>query len=1061
MMTALAYSGGSVFEISITKDGKNDLDALPAALLRGAEEAYSINKTGLEALDKGNLDSAMSCFSKASSMVPIYSDAENNKAVVHFRKGNVPVAKMLWESIVAKDPDYAVALYNLGIVDFYNSDYISAQGYFQKAIARNKKFTEALIMMGRTMLQTGKKREACEYFKEAMKIDRNRPDAWQYLAFGYLSSGDTASARAVLLKNKPHPEALKVLGQIEAARGNYPAASTYLSEAVSGGALPELLIDLASMQMGAKKYDEALATIRSYEKKAPMTEDAYCIAGIAAKENNDVDAARAYFEKGVKHYPQDPILRYNLGQIYFLQKKYERAEAAWKSLSDTMQDPSLFYMRALSAKQRGALDEAQQYILKAIHIDEKAEYFDFLGVICYVKGKKEEAAAHFKKALKLDPELRSAQLNLALSTQTKDGLESAIADMENRRAQCRSQCQDITLQLSILLYHQGKNEKAASLLESLPEEQKDLKIIRHAALYYRQLREWEKAIGVLEKGKKVFVFDAKMEYELAEEYLEAGHHAKAIDAFKNLLSKWDENPWRIYYQLGYAYLQQNELDKAKLYFEKSLKSKPDNVATQGLLAFVYHREGNDKQAQTLWEKNLRDDPSNPMLHINLGLFLEKEGRYEEALDHYRKAQALTPDDNAVMINMGNVYEGMNRNVEAQSAYSAALHSAKKDLAAYNIFLLAQKTGNEASAGEMLQILTKEFSSSVYTKRAQAETCFRGGDTAKGLSIVESIQEKDPVDWYTLARINAARADFTKSEHYLSMLPREPIWEKARVEIAVQQAYAVKDFDRAYSLLESLHDTGFSVRYNCALAAFQAKKYAEAIAIGESLAQYAKGKDRGDVCRVVGNANFGLKQWKKARQWYEQLAGMEKNDAVVQYNCAVAAYNLGDVIASWEYYQKARQLNPSLSNKDIEKRYAATQSPGRPDTAVIDSLDAMYNSAVALQREEKNDSAAEKLYIKILDIKPVYNRAWNNLGTIYSARGDLKEALRCFLRSIERQHDIPEAYANLVNVYIAMDSIGEAQRWNFKGLGHNPDSDILKELDAKLKEMAKTKKRKKT
>ena len=1055
ILTAFLYSGAYTSEITISQNGKKDFEALPAALLKGAEEAFKVNKLGLDALDAGNLDSAMACFSRASSMLPIYSEAENNKAVVHFRRGNVSVAKMIWESIAAKDPDCAVALYNIGIVEFSDNNFYAAHQYFQKAIDKNKKFVEALIMNGRALLQTGQKREACEYFKSAMKLDRKRSDAWQYCAFGFLAIGDTASAQNVLVKNKPDPEALKMLGQIEASRGNYVAASTYLSQAVSGGALPELLIDLASMQMDSKKYKDALSTIRSYEKKVQsMTADAYCIAGIAAKENNDMDDARSYFEKGVKKYPQDPILRYNLGQIYFLQKKYSQAETAWKSLSDTMQDPSLYYMKALGAKQRGDMVEALQFIQKAVDLDEKPEYLDFLGVVYNSIGKKDEALANFRKALKIDPEFSSAQLNLSLLTQSVEGLETAASEMEKRLSQCKSQCPEMTLQLSVILYHQGKIAKASALLEALPDGQKDLKIIRHSALYLRQLREWEKSISILEKAKKSFVFDAKMNYELADEYLMAGHYAKAIDAFKNLIGDWNENPWRIYYQLGYAYMEQNDLDKAKYNFEQSMKSKPDNPAAQGLLAFVYHLQGNAEQARNMWEKNLHDDPTNHRLHINIGLSMEKEGRYDEALDHYNKAHALTPDDNAVMINIGNVYEATNRNTEALHAYNLALNSKKKDLAAYDVFLLSNKTNNDAGAAEMLRILVQEFPSSPYTKRAQSETSLKAGDTAKGLKIVESIGEKDPADWYTMARIYASASDFKKADQCLSMLPEEPEWKKARTEIAVKKAFAANDFNMAYSLMANLHDTSFSVQYNMALAAFQAKKYSEAIALGEALVKNARGKDRGDVCRVVGNACFSLKQWEKARQWYEELAGMEKNDAVVQYNCAVASYNLGDVSASWEYYQKATELNPLLKNKDIENRYAAMKSPVKTDSVITDSLDDMYNNAVALQRDLKNDSAAEVIYRKILDKKNTYFRAWNNLGAIYSARGDLHEAVNCFLRSIEKQHDIPEAYANLVNVYIAMDSLSAAQRWTIKGIGHNPDSEVLRELDAKVKDLAR-------
>jgi hypothetical protein len=55
--------------------------------------------------------------------------------------------------------------------------------------------------------------------------------------------------------------------------------------------------------------------------------------------------------------------------------------------------------------------------------------------------------------------------------------------------------------------------------------------------------------------------------------------------------------------------------------------------------------------------------------------------------------------------------------------------------------------------------------------------------------------------------------------------------------------------------------------------------------------------------------------------------------------------------------------------------------------------------------------------------------------------------------LEKRHDMPEAYANLVNVYLAQDSIADAKRWIFKGLGHNPDSQLLKALDIKVKQAA--------
>jgi len=145
------------------------------------------------------------------------------------------------------------------------------------------------------------------------------------------------------------------------------------------------------------------------------------------------------------------------------------------------------------------------------------------------------------------------------------------------------------------------------------------------------MREWDKAIAVLEKASRDFVLDEKLACELADDYIMAGHYAKAMETLKNVLSTWGENPWRLYYQLGYACFQQNDMEKAAHIFNKVLKVNLTMLRPKGLLALVYNMQGNTQMARSLWEKNLHEDPTNPVILINLGLSLEKEGRFRRPL----------------------------------------------------------------------------------------------------------------------------------------------------------------------------------------------------------------------------------------------------------------------------------------------------------------------------------------------------------------------------------------------------------------------------------------------
>ena len=225
---------------------------------------------------------------------------------------------------------------------------------------------------------------------------------------------------------------------------------------------------------------------------------------------------------------------------------------------------------------------------------------------------------------------------------------------------------------------------------------------------------------------------------------------------------------------------------------------------------------------------------------------------------------------------------------------------------------------------------------------------------------------------------------------------------------------------------------------------------------DSLLSRTNSSNRIDVYRLAANAAIASEQWDAALRWSSDLAAMKPNDAVVLYNCAVASYNLDFMSSAWTYYQQAIALNPALHNKDIESRYASLESPALKINAVAnDSLDIWYNDAVT-QQEQHNDSAAEITYKRILERNPAYLSAQNNLGAIYSARGQLDEAGACFLAVLNKRHDMPEVYANLVTIYLALDNIAEAKRWILKGIGHNPDAQVLKELEIKVNDAQKNK-----
>ena len=292
-----------------------------------------------------------------------------------------------------------------------------------------------------------------------------------------------------------------------------------------------------------------------------------------------------------------------------------------------------------------------------------------------------------------------------------------MKDLEQQLLSCPDDsCGDIALRLSIMHYRAGMPDKASAVLNGLKEGSRDERIYRTLAVYCREMYDWTGAIDALENARKKFVIEPQTEFELAETYLYAGFFAKAAETFQDLLPQWRENPWRIYYQLGYLFLERNDLPQAKTYFEKSLKAKGDNTGARGLQAYIYSREGNVKMARELWEKNLTEDPDNPTILANMGLSLEMEGKYAEALTYYNKAAALNKGDAQIWIDIGNCLAAMGQRTEAMVSYKTALKSTKRDVAAYDIFLLYASKKDKEQAEAMLQLLEKEFPGSSHVER---------------------------------------------------------------------------------------------------------------------------------------------------------------------------------------------------------------------------------------------------------------------------------------------------------------------------------------------------------
>mgnify|MGYP005999741063 CR=1 FL=1 len=90
------------------------------------------------------------------------------------------------------------------------------------------------------------------------------------------------------------------------------------------------------------------------------------------------------------------------------------------------------------------------------------------------------------------------------------------------------------------------------------------------------------------------------------------------------------------YNLGIAELKNENLKKAKLYFNKSLKIEPKNTSILNSLGSLEANFGNYKKAYKYYEKSLNINKRNTLTYMSYGVALNKSIEQKKAIEIWKK-----------------------------------------------------------------------------------------------------------------------------------------------------------------------------------------------------------------------------------------------------------------------------------------------------------------------------------------------------------------------------------------------------------------------------------------
>jgi tetratricopeptide (TPR) repeat protein len=295
-------------------------------------------------------------------------------------------AELSWRRLEAKYPRNASIHSGLAVALAQQDKFMEASAEYRKSLALEPHQPDVVFNLGVAEFKQGHFSAAIPEFES---YEKSRPD-------------DTRSAL--------------LLGMSRYGLREYAKAAPYLQKAVqSDPSNLELRTVRAQNCLWAHLYDCAMEEFKSILAANPDAVQAHMLLAEALDGMDKTPDAITELEEAERLSPNEPILHFELGYLYYKQRNYEKAKLELES--EIKNDPG--YAQAYLYLGDIALHSneetvAEPLLKKAVDLQNESRlaYFD-LGSIYADQGRNQEAISALQHAIALDPDQPDAHYRLA------------------------------------------------------------------------------------------------------------------------------------------------------------------------------------------------------------------------------------------------------------------------------------------------------------------------------------------------------------------------------------------------------------------------------------------------------------------------------------------------------------------------------------------------------------------------------------------------------------------------------------------------------------------------
>ncbi len=462
------------------------------------------------------------------------------------------------------------------------------------AVASGSATAPEYLLLARLRLLAGRQDEALRQVEAALAADSTLVPAWSLRGRLLADLGRDEMALASL----QHADALQPdhattqlqIGAVQDKLGAADAAEHAYRRA----------LDL-DPQLGAART----ALVALYERSG-RREDAYAVQ-----------------EQALQLAPDDPEALEWLVQLCVREERYaDIVSLLAPRLEAGALEPRHEYLLGWALLQLDRFGDAERVLQTLAERTESGGVEHLLGELALRQDRASDAEAHFRRAIRLDPEECAAHLGLAtvLMRRLRAG---------EHPVQPGAATDSLRAMLATAAAHTSAQEVRCNVL---------------LGYAYVQLRDFASALPFLEAGHRLDPGNAGLLFNLGMAHQELGHYETALALGREVLVLEPENPAALNF-VGYIQAERGlALEESEALIRKALAVEPDNGYYVDSLGWVLFQRGQFDLAVAELERAVQLlSNEDAVILEHLGDAYHRAGRLEDAARAYGRSQTLAPE----------------------------------------------------------------------------------------------------------------------------------------------------------------------------------------------------------------------------------------------------------------------------------------------------------------------------------------------------------------------------------------------------------------------------------